>query len=116
MKAGELLALEYEVEPVASYENILAISGALLNPPYTQPEKALNLIETLIGLQPNRPEAYYELAASLQALGNTDSALMRLQQYRAMFGNNDTLIEAETILQQSINSSKNNATTSETGQ
>ena len=116
MKAGELLAREYEVEPVASYENILAISGALLNPPYTQPEKALNLIETLIGLQPNRPEAYYELAASLQALGNTDSALMRLQQYRAMFGNNDTLIEAETILQQSINSSKNNATTSETGQ
>ncbi|MEE3232726.1 MAG: hypothetical protein VX294_01040, partial [Candidatus Latescibacterota bacterium] len=115
MKAGELLTGSYEIEPIASYENILAISGALLNPPYTQPEKALNLIELLIDLQPNRPEAYYELAASLQAIGNTDLALKRLQQYRVEFGNNDTLLEAETILKRSIEMHRKSAETSELG-
>ena len=115
MKAGELLAAAYGIEPVASYDNILAISGALLIPPYTQPLKALNLIETLIELQPSRPEAYYELAAGLQSIGNTDLALKRLQQYRLQFGNNDTLIEAEAILRQSIEMDRNSAEKSELG-
>ena len=84
-------------------------------PPYTQPQKALKLIETLIDLQPSRPEAYYELAAGLQSIGNTDLALKRLQQYRVQFGNNDTLIEAEAILRQSIEMDRNSAEKSELG-
>ncbi len=99
-----LLLDQYGENAIATYDNILALAGVLLNEPYAQYEHAEKIYRRIIPLEPQRWGAYYELAAALQAKGEVQVALDLLQDYRTEYGGNSQLAEAEQILRNAINS------------
>ncbi|MEW6753672.1 MAG: hypothetical protein AB1505_22210, partial [Candidatus Latescibacterota bacterium] len=97
-RATQLLIDIYGEEPVASYDNIINLAGVLVNPPYAQHERAEGLYRQVIALEPKRWQAYYELAASLQARDQVPAALALLQDYRQRHGEIPELARAEEVL------------------
>ena len=89
------------VEPAATYDNIIALTGVLIQEPYSAYDRAVGLYHQAIALAPKRWEGYYELAATLQAKGDVAGALAILQQYKEQYGERSELVEAERILRQS---------------
>ncbi|MDE2705795.1 MAG: tetratricopeptide repeat protein, partial [Gemmatimonadota bacterium] len=89
------------VEPAATYDNIIALTGVLIQEPYSAYDRAVGLYHQAIALAPKRWEGYYELAATLQAKGDVAGALAVLQQYKEQYGERPELVEAEGILRQS---------------
>ena len=100
--ASNMLIDQYGIDPIATYENSLALAGILLNEPYSRYDKAIPLYRRIIDLEPARWNAYYELAAALQARGDAQDALSLLEQYRAQYGQEQRLLEAENILRNSL--------------
>jgi len=100
--ASNMLIDQYGIDPIATYENALALAGILLNEPYSRYDKAIPLYRRIIDLEPARWNAYYELAAALQARGDAQDALSLLEQYRAQYGQEQRLLEAENILRNSL--------------
>ena len=89
------------IEPAATYDNIIALTGVLIQEPYSAYDRAEPLYYQAIALAPKRWEGYYELAAALQAKGDVAGALAILQQYKEQYGERPELVEAEGILRQS---------------
>ena len=100
--AANILIDQYGESALATYDNILALAGVLLNEPYSQFERAIPLYERIIAIEPARWNAYYELAAALQAKGDAEAALTLLQNYRAEYGEEQRLVDAERILQNAL--------------
>jgi hypothetical protein len=106
LNSGNLLIDQYGENAIATYDNVLALAGVLLNEPYSQYERSIQLYERIIELEPTRWNAYYELAAALQASGDAAGALARLQAYRTHYGEEPRLAEAERILVNAMNKSE----------
>ncbi len=99
--AVQFLIERVDVEPAATYDNIIALTGVLIQEPYSAYDRAVGLYHQAIALAPKRWEGYYELAAALQAKGDVAGALAVLQQYKEQHGERPELVEAEGILRQS---------------
>ncbi len=97
-KAGALLLDSYGKAPHASYENVVTLAGILLNPPHSAYDQAEYLYRAALAREPRRWEAYYELAATLQAKGDAEGGLKLLEEYRERFGEVKELMEAEKVL------------------
>ena len=96
-KAGLELLKVYGSHPSASYENGLAIAGILFDR-YQDVDRAGKVYRMAIEREPSRYEAYHELAAVLQAAGETDSALDLVVEYRDEYGDLDAAVRDEQIL------------------
>lgn len=99
--AVQFLIERVGLEPVATYDNIIALTGVLIQAPYSAYDRAVGLYRQAIDLAPARWEGYYELAATLQAKGDIAQALDVLQQYKEQYGERPELAEAERILRPS---------------
>jgi hypothetical protein len=108
-----LLLDQYDENAIATYDNILALAGVLLNEPYAQFERAEEVYRRIIPLEPQRWHAYYELAAALQAKGESQVALDLLQNYRTEYGENTQLVEAEQILSNAMDKGEGSEDTSQ---
>ena len=97
-KSTDLLIADYGKEAVANYDNIVSLAGVLLNEPYSEFDRAETIYRQAIALEPKRWEAYYELAATLQAKDDVPGALSLLERYKAQYGEQRELAEAEKIL------------------
>jgi hypothetical protein len=104
--AANILIDQYGENAIATYDNVLALAGVLLNEPYSQYGRASELYERIIALEPARWNAYYEQAAALQANGQPELALEYLQAYRTTYGEEPRLAEAERILVSALNKSE----------
>ncbi len=101
-QAGHKLLNVYGEQDVASYDNITTIASILLNAPYSAIDRAEGLYRAAIAKEPHRWDAYFELAATLQAKGNPAAGLKILTDYRSRYGEVDKLIEAEQVLQNAL--------------
>ena len=99
-EAARFLIERVGIEPAATYDNIIALTGVLIQEPYSAYDRAEGLYHQAIALAPERWEGYYELAAALQAKGDVPGALAVLQQYKEQYGERPELVEAERILRQ----------------
>jgi tetratricopeptide (TPR) repeat protein len=88
----------YGTDPVATYDNIVSLAGVLLNEPYSAFDRAEAIYRQAIVLEPNRWEGHYELAATLQAIGDIPGALTVVRQYKIQYGERPEMLEAEQIL------------------
>ena len=107
-KAGTLVLEEYAQDPDTTYNNALALAGMLVND-YTEFDQAVQLYRQVISKNPGRWDAYYELAATLQAKGEAKDALDLLRQYRTQHGQVEQLMQAEQALQRYLERAKNEA-------
>ena len=101
-KAGLELVETYGESDVASYDNITTIGSILLNEPYAAIDRAEGLYRAAIAREPERWDAYFELAATLQAKGDVDGGLKLLTDYRSRYGEVPQLMEAEQVLQNAL--------------
>ena len=101
-RAGSLLLASYGQAPQATYENVVTLAGILLNTPHSAYDQAEYLYREVIAREPRRWEAYYELAATLQAKGNAEGGLELLEEYREGFGEVKELVEAEQVLRNAL--------------
>lgn len=101
-RAGTLIMAEYDQNPKLNYENTLALAGLLLND-FSDYDRAERLYRQAVGKDPRRWDAYYELAATLQARGDAQGALDLLVQYRNQYGEVEQLVKAEQVLQNALN-------------
>ena len=82
----------------------MTLAGILLNPPHSSYDQAEDLYRKAIACEPHRWEAYYELAATLQAKGAAEAGLELLEEYREEFGEVKELVEAERVLGNALRS------------
>jgi hypothetical protein len=101
-RATELLLAEYGQAPGTSYDNLVGLGGILLNPPYSALDRAERLFRRVVALEPARWDAYYELAATLQAKGDAAGALALLEGYQKEYGEQPKLTEAQQILRRAL--------------
>jgi len=100
-RAGQELAGVYGRQEGATYDNLLALAGLLLNT-YGSYDRAERLYRRALAVEPGRWEGYYELAATLQANGQAQSALDLLRQYRTRYREVDSLLKAEDLLSRAL--------------
>ena len=67
--------------PTATYENALALAGILLDT-YQDLERAERAYRVAISLEPERYDAWRELAATMQAGGRVEDAIRLIREYR----------------------------------
>ncbi len=91
------LVAEYGLTTNAHYDNLLALGSMLLDV-YGEAAGAERAYRQAIALAPNRWNAYYELAASLQVQGKLRQGLDELIKFRMKYGEIKQMIEAESIL------------------
>jgi tetratricopeptide (TPR) repeat protein len=101
-QAGKLVLAAYAQDPKLAYENTLALAGILLNS-YGEYDRAEGLYRQAMSHNPGQWDAYYELAATLQAKGQPQQALDLLVQYRGQYGEVEELKKAEEILHRALN-------------
>ena len=87
-EAVEYLSETVGEHPTATYENALALSGILLDT-YRDLERAERAYRIAIALEPERYDAYRELAATLQAGGRVEDAIRLIGEYQDEFGATD---------------------------
>ncbi len=100
-QAGHELVKVFGQTPTASYDNVLALAGILLNT-YEAPDRAERLYRSATGLDPGRWDAYYELAASLQMQGRAQEGLDLLDAFRAEHGPVPEIEQAIGILHKAL--------------
>ena len=71
--------------PTATYENALALAGILLDT-YRELERAERAYRIAISLEPDRYDAWRELAATMQARGRIEDAIRLIREYRDEYG------------------------------
>ena len=101
-RAGKAIMADYDQDPKLAYENTLAVAGLLLNT-YTEFDRAEGLYRQAMGRNPGQWDAYYELAATLQAKNQPQVALEMLEQYRTQYGEAEELKKAEEVLRRALN-------------
>ena len=84
-KAGHELLKIYGSHPSATYDNALAIASILFSQ-YGETDRSQRVYREVISREPDRFEAYHELAATLQAAGKLDSAMDLVVGYQDEFG------------------------------
>ncbi|NKB65997.1 MAG: DUF2723 domain-containing protein [Candidatus Latescibacteria bacterium] len=82
-----------------AYDNVLAVA-ALLVRDYQDFARAEALYRAAIEHRPERWDAYYELAATMQAGGDVDQGVALLRSYTERYGSIQQIVEAEKILLQ----------------
>ena len=100
-KAGLLLLGSYGEGGPASYGNLIALGSILVND-YAAFDEAMEIYRGLIEKTPKRWDAYYEMAATMQARGDIQGALDMLAGYRAEYGQVASLDTAEQILRDAL--------------
>ena len=100
-EAGLLLLADYGIDEVANYPNLISVGSILVND-YAAYDQAERLYRGLIEKIPQRWDAYYELAATLQAKNDVPAALELLYQYKAEHGEVSQLLEAEQVLMNAL--------------
>ena len=99
--AGSELVKVYGLHPSATYDNVLAIASMLLNS-YRDYERAERIYRLGIAEEPDRYDGYHELAATLQAANDPQSALDLVQGYINRYGNLDSAETDKQILLNAI--------------
>ena len=94
--AGQGLLAEIDSNPYV-YENVLAVA-ALLVRDYEDFDGAEALYRKAVEHWPERWDAYYELAATMQARGAVAEGVALLQAFIEEYGPNEQIVEAEGIL------------------
>ena len=100
-EAAQFLIERVGIEPAATYDNIIALTGVLIQEPYSAYDRAEPLYYQAIALAPKRWEGYYELAAARQAKGDVPGALAISSSTKSNTASGRELVEAERILRQS---------------
>ena len=100
-KAGLLLLADYGNGGPASYSNLIALGSILVNE-YAAYAEARKIYAGLIQKSPEQWEAYYEMAATLQADGDISGAMEILARYRSEYGQVASLDTAEQILRNAL--------------
>ena len=67
--ASNMLIDQYGIDPIATYENALALAGILLNEPYSRYEKAIPLYRRIIDLEPRALERLLRAGRSAAGKG-----------------------------------------------
>ena len=101
-RAASLLMDQYGQAEGATYDNAVSLGGMLLNPPYSALDRAEALLRRVIAREPARWDAYYQLAATLQAKGDAPAALALLEEFEKAHGPQAKLTEAQQILRQAM--------------
>ena len=100
-EASLLLLANYGIDEAANYPNLIAVGSILVNE-YAAYDQAERLYLGLIEKMPQRWDAYYELAATLQAKNDVPAALELLYHYKAEHGEVTELLEAEEVLMNAL--------------
>jgi tetratricopeptide (TPR) repeat protein len=100
-KAGRAMVPRVGADPNATYDNLVTIAD-IIQDRHDDPPRASRLYRQAIALEPARPEAYYGLAAALQAQGDAPGALELVEDYIARYGEAEKLIEARHILRRAL--------------
>ena len=97
-QAAWLLLAEYGQHEVATYENLLVLTGMLLDPPYSDPARAKPLYRAIMEHEPQHWRTYHELAAAQQMAGDIDAALETINGYLDRYGRQEQMLEARQVL------------------
>tara|TARA_B100000676_G_C17589436_1_gene586256 strand:- start:71 stop:646 length:576 start_codon:yes stop_codon:yes gene_type:complete len=100
-KAVSTMISVYTEDPNASYENLVTM-GDIVHDRYNDSKVAERIYRLGISLEPQKPGAYYGLAASLQAQGDEQSALQLVEDYIEHYGPAEEIVEAQQILQNAL--------------
>ena len=95
--AGAAMLDRYGTDPNATYDNLCAIAD-MLQSRYHDAARAEPLYRRTAALAPQRPEALYGLAASLQSLGRTQEGLDTVEAYVARYGEQGQMGQARRLL------------------
>ena len=105
-KAGRMLLAARDTDPNANYENLVTVAD-LIHDRYRDPGRAAGLYRAAIALDGENPDAYYGLAASLQALDRTEEGLRLIDDYIARHGEVEKMVYAREILRNALGLSEN---------
>ena len=105
-KAGRMLLAARDTDPNANYENLVTVAD-LVHDRYRDPGRAAGLYRAAIALDGENPDAYYGLAASLQALDRTEEGLQLIDDYIARHGEVEKMVYAREILRNALGLSEN---------
>ena len=105
-KAGRMLLAAQGTDPNASYENLVTVAD-LIHDRYRDPGRAAGLYRAAIALDGENPDAYYGLAASLQALDRAEERLRLIDDYIAHHGDVEKMIYAREILRNALGLGEN---------
>ena len=100
-KAGRMLIKEIGNDPGANYENLVTVAD-LVHDRYRDPERASGLYREAIRLDPQHPDGHYGLAASLQALNQSEEGLRLIEAYLSRYGEEEKMVIARQILRNAL--------------
>jgi len=100
-KAGYAMLSQLGSEPRANYDNLVTITD-IIHDRYDESARAESLYRRAIEVEPQRPEAYYGLAASLQTQGHTREGLQIVENYIARYGEHEEMVKARQILHNAL--------------
>ena len=100
-KAGHMLIASIGSDPGANYENLVIVAD-LIHDRYRDPQRAVGLYREAIRLDPQQPDGHYGLAASLQALDQTEEGLRLVEAYISKYGEEEKMIFARQILRNAL--------------
>jgi thioredoxin-like negative regulator of GroEL len=100
-KAGQAMLERVGQDPHANYDNLCAIADVLQGR-YGAAVRAEPLYRRIALLKPERPEALYGLAATLQAQGRNKESLEVVEAYVARYGEQGRMGEARRLLRESL--------------
>ena len=100
-RAGDALLSTYGLQASATYENALAVGSILLGT-YREYDRAERVYRLIIIREPDRYDAYRELAATLQAAGKLDAALQLIRDFQAEHGAIDSAARDEQVLMNAV--------------
>jgi tetratricopeptide (TPR) repeat protein len=103
-KAVATMISVYDSDPNASYENIVTI-GDIVHDRYNDAERAERIYRQGISFDAQKPDAYYGLAATLQAQGDDRGALALVEEYINKYGEAEQMVQAREILQNALGES-----------
>jgi hypothetical protein len=103
-KAVANMILVYDSDPNASYENIVTM-GDIVHDRYNEAERAERIYRQGITFDAQKPDAYYGLAATLQARGDDHGALALVEDYIDKYGEAEQMVQALQILQNALGES-----------
>jgi hypothetical protein len=94
----------YDSDPNASYENIVTM-GDIVHDRYNDSERAERIYRLGISFDAQKPDAYYGLAATLQAQGDDRGALALVEEYISKYGESEQMVQARQILKNALGES-----------
>ena len=105
--AGDELMKAYGNRSTATYFNAMGIANVLFDA-YGDAERAERLYRKVIAREPDKYEAYRELAAALQENGDVAAALDVVREFRERDASNDSAAKDEQILLNAMKKAEGN--------